>query len=146
MNPQILSVSNPEPQGMISAAEGNVLRLKLPNTWSPSAAVLDELRVIRAELNRTAEAISIPITTLAPEPYELVRDIPAVVQPVGDEFVATFFDANISSSGDSQEEAVANLRSLLLDTFEYLESEPSGALGPEPTRQFGVLRVFLKRI
>lgn len=41
---------------------------------------------------------------------------------------------------------MANLRSLLVDTFEYLESAPSEALGPEPTRQLGVLQVFLKRI
>ena len=88
----------------------------------------------------------IPIATLAPEPYELVRAIPVVVQPAGGEFIAAFFDANISTAGDTQEEAVANLRSLLLDMFEYLESEPPEALGPEPTRQLGVLRAFLTRI
>jgi predicted RNase H-like HicB family nuclease len=111
-----------------------------------SAVVLNEIREIKAELRRRVETILIPIATLAPEPYELVREIPAVVQPAGDEFIATFFDANISTAGDTQEEAVANLRSLLLDMFEYLESEPPEALGPEPARQLGVLRAFLKRI
>jgi predicted RNase H-like HicB family nuclease len=113
---------------------------------SSSAAVWNEIREIKAELTRRVETIVIPIATLAPEPYELVRAIPVVVQPAGGEFIASFFDANISTAGDTQEEAVANLRSLLLDMFEYLESEPPEALGPEPTRQLGVLRAFLTRI
>jgi len=107
--------------------------------------VLDEIRSLRAELTRRTGTILIPITTLAPEPYELMRDIPAVVQPVGDEFIATFFDANISTAGDTQEEAVSNLRSLILDTFEYFDAEAPESLGPEPTRQLGVLRKFLVR-
>jgi hypothetical protein len=109
------------------------------------AIVLEEIRAIKAELSRRVGAILVPITTFAPEPYQLERDILAVVQPMGDEFVATFFDANISTAGETQEEAVSNLRSLILDTFEYLESEPVEALGPEPARQLGVLQTFLKR-
>ena len=61
-------------------------------------------------------------------------------------FIATFFDANISTSGDTEEEAVSNLRSLILDTFEHLESVPREELGPEPRRQLEVLKVFLVRI
>ena len=86
----------------------------------------------------------IPITTLAPEPYRILRDIPAIVEPTTDGFIATFSDANISASGDTPEEAVSNLRSLILDTFEYLVSEPPDSLGPEPARQLAVLRAFLK--
>jgi Arc/MetJ-type ribon-helix-helix transcriptional regulator len=96
-------------------------------------------------LARSTQTALIPITTLAPEPYEILRDIPAVVEPTGDGFLATFFDANISTSGDTDVEAVSNLRSLILDIFEYLDSEPSVSLGPEPARQLAVLRVFLKR-
>jgi len=96
-------------------------------------------------MTRKIGTILVPITTLSPKPYQLLRDIPVIVQPVGDEFIATFFDANIGTAGDTQEEAVSNVRSLILDTFEYFESEPPEALGLEPTRQFGVLRNFLKR-
>ena len=95
-------------------------------------------------LGRGVQAV-VPITTLAPEPYEILRDIPAVVEPAGDGFVATFFDGNISTSGDTEVEAVSNLRSLILDIFEYLDGEPADSLGPEPARQLAVLRVFLKR-
>jgi Arc/MetJ-type ribon-helix-helix transcriptional regulator len=96
-------------------------------------------------LDRGVQAAVVPITTLAPEPYEILRDIPAVVEAAGDGFIATFFDGNISTSGDTEVEAVSNLRSLILDIFEYLDGEPAGSLGPEPARQLAVLRVFFKR-
>ncbi len=95
-------------------------------------------------LARAASTIA-PITTLAPEPLDLVRDISVVVQPVEHGFTATFFDVNISTSGDTQEEAVSNLKSLIVDIFKDLESEPPERLGPEPTRQLNVLRAFLRR-
>ena len=108
-------------------------------------AVLESMEELKAALARRDQTAVIPITTLAPEPYQILRDIPAVVEPAADGFIATFFDANISTSGDSQEEAVSNLRSLILDTFEFLAAEPADSLGPEPARQLAVLRVFLKR-
>src|SRR5260370_31321900 len=86
----------------------------------------------------------IPITVLAPGRYELVKDIPAVLQPVDDGFTATFFDANISSSGDTEEEAVSNLRSLIVQIFEDLEAEAPERLGPEPKRQLEVLRALIR--
>ena len=87
----------------------------------------------------------IPITTMAPEPYKILQSIPVVVEPAAHRFNATFFDANIGTSGDTQEEAFSNLRSLILDTFEYLANEAPEALGLEPKRQLAVLREFLKR-
>mgnify|MGYP001581627087 FL=1 len=90
-------------------------------------------------------AIVVPITTLAPEPFVLLRDVPAVVHSVGDSFVARFFDANIGTSGDTQQEAVTNLKSLMMDIFEDLEAEQPERLGPEPSRQLAVLRAFIRR-
>ena len=112
-----------------------------------AAVELAEASLARGEgvLGRGVQAAVVPITTLAPEPYEILRDIPAVVEPAGDGFIATFFDGNISTSGDTEVEAVSNLRSLILDIFEYLDGEPAGSLGPEPARQLAVLRVFFKR-
>jgi hypothetical protein len=89
------------------------------------------------------QPIIVPLTTLAPEPYELIKPIHIVVQPVEDEFVATFFDANINSSGTTQQEAVANLRELLLDIFDTLSEEAPDQLGKEPARQLAVLREFI---
>jgi predicted RNase H-like HicB family nuclease len=91
-------------------------------------------------------ALSQPEDTMPPGRYESLRDIPAALQPVDDGFTATFFDANISTSGETEEEALSNLRSLIIDIFESLESEPPDRLGPEPKRQLELLRVFIRRI
>jgi hypothetical protein len=47
-------------------------------------------------------------------------------------------------TGDTREEAVANLRLLLVDVFDELESD-EGLLGPNLVRQLAVLRSFIKR-
>ena len=59
--------------------------------------------------------------------------------------IASFFDANIHASGDTEEEAFRNLKSLILDTFDSLSAEPAHRLGPEPTRQLAVLRQFVRK-
>ncbi len=104
-----------------------------------------EFGTVETLLPSGAVPLSIPITTFTPEPYRLEREIPATVQLAPDGFTAAFFDANIATSGETQEEAVSNLKSLILDTFDFLSSEPPEALGPEPARQLAVLRGFLER-
>jgi hypothetical protein len=89
-------------------------------------------------------SVVVPITTLEPEPFDLLHSIPVVVQPTNDGYLATFFDANVGISGDTKEESVANLRLLLVDVFEQLEREEA-QLGPQLVRQLAVLRKFMKR-
>lgn len=89
-------------------------------------------------------SVVVPITTLDPEPFDLLRSIPVVVQPSDDGFQATLFDANIGIVGDTKEEAVANLRVLLVNVFEQLEREEA-RLGPQMVRQLAVLRSFMKK-
>ena len=89
-------------------------------------------------------AVVVPITTLEPEPFDLLHSIPVVVQPTTDGYLATFFDANIGITGDTKEESVVNLRLLLVDVFEELEREEA-QLGPQLVRQLAVLRRFMKR-
>ncbi len=89
-------------------------------------------------------SVVVPIATLDPEPFDMLRSVPVVVQPTADGYLATFFDANIGITGDTKEEAVANLRLLLVDVFEQLEKE-EGQLGLQLLRQLAVLRGFMKR-
>ena len=114
----------------------------------PRLAELQESALNRiVDLNRVVQtpSIMVPISTLAPEPYTLVRDIPCLIQPTDGGFVATFFDANISASGDTQQEALENLKALLVDIFDDLVSEPNDKLGPEPKRQLEVLKTLIRR-
>ena len=85
----------------------------------------------------------VPISTFAPEPFEVVRDFCVVVQ--AEDYVATLFDANVSSSGDTQEEAVANLKDLILMIFRGCEGEADDALGPAMVRQKHALLSLIRR-
>jgi hypothetical protein len=88
----------------------------------------------------------VPLATLDPGRYELERPIPVMLQPSDDGFTATFFDANIGSSGDTEEEAVDNLRTLIIDTFDLLDSTQTEKLGPEPRRRLRLLRSLIRKI
>jgi len=84
------------------------------------------------------------IQTFEPEPYELLRSITVAISEDGDGYMATFYDANISTTGDTEQEAFENLKNLILDVFDSLERERPERLGPEPRRQLAVLRMFLR--
>lgn len=99
---------------------------------------------IIVEPEKDSQSVVVPITTLEPEPFDLLRNISVVVQATDDGYLATFFDANIGMTGDTKEESVANLRLLLVDVFDELERE-EGQLGPQLVRQLAVLRSFMKR-
>ncbi len=84
------------------------------------------------------------ITSFAPEPYSLLYPIEIRIEPAQGSFVAFFFDANISASGDNQQQAFGNLKSLILDVYDSLRAEPPDRLGPEPKRQLAVLESYLE--
>lgn len=87
----------------------------------------------------------VPITTFAPEPFEVLLPMSVVIQSLGDEHLATFFDANINASGETQEEAFANLKDVLLGTFQMLERMDESKLGPGPRHQRAVLTECIRR-
>ena len=89
--------------------------------------------------------IVVPITSFAPEPYDVIRQIIAVVQSSEEGYIAGFFDANVYAFGDTEEEALRNLKSMILDVFDSLSREPDPTLGPEPRRQLAVFREFIVR-
>lgn len=100
---------------------------------------------MEAREQSSGPGLMVPITTFVPEPYEVVRQMVAVVQPSEEGFTASLFDANIHSSGDTEEEAVRNLKSLTLDVYDNLSAEPTENLGPQPRRQLAVLREFIRK-
>ncbi len=93
-------------------------------------------------LERTAPVI-LPVQSLAPEPYEIIKPFHVVVRAEDDEYVASFYDANLAASGESREEAFANLKDTIVATYVILESYEKNQLGPGPTHQLEVLRAFI---
>ncbi len=101
------------------------------------------LKIRCATLERQSP-ILVPIQTLAPEPYELIKPITVVVRFQEEHYIASFFDANISSSGDTHSEAIFNLKDMLISMFDMLEDMDDSQLGPEPLRQKQMLREFIR--
>jgi hypothetical protein len=100
---------------------------------------------LRCEELERHQPTTVPIQSLAPEPYEVVRRIDALVRRSGDSFVASFADANIGASGDTFEEALENLKDMLVVSCEMLYSLSDERLGPEPQHQKAVLREFIRQ-
>lgn len=103
---------------------------------------------LKSQLNALAAAKTriVPIATFAPELYEILKPILVSVQAVEDEFEAGWYDANIHTAGENEEEAVSNLKSLILDYFDDLSKESSEKLGLEPTRQLLVMKQFIQKV
>jgi hypothetical protein len=99
-------------------------------------------RIHRLESMQT---LVVPINTFAPEPYELLKTFFVSVHSIEGGFHAGWFDANIHTTGDNEEEAISNLKSLILDFFDSFSNEPPEKLGPEPTRQLAILKQYLQK-
>jgi predicted RNase H-like HicB family nuclease len=87
----------------------------------------------------------VPIETFAPEPFEVLRPLCVVVQPQDGGYIASLFDANINASGETAQDAVANLKDLMLALYVRLQKEPKERLGKGPARQRAVLQALLRR-
>jgi predicted RNase H-like HicB family nuclease len=98
------------------------------------------------ELSALRRSFLVPIESLEPEPYEILRPFTAVVMEAEGEFEASIFDLGIFSSGETEEEAIANLKETLLDTFDQLNELPDTRLGKGPLRQKGLLNKCVRKV
>ncbi|MGC9994979.1 MAG: hypothetical protein ABSE79_06610 [Terriglobia bacterium] len=97
------------------------------------------------ELGAQRRSFLVPIETLEPEPYELLRPFTAVVTEEEGEFQASLFDLSVFASGDTEEEAIANLKETLLDTVDRLNELPDARLGKGLLRQKNLLNKIVRK-
>ena len=100
-------------------------------------------RIEGIENRLRGRSIVVPIQSLEPWPYDVIRPVQAVVQEEEGAFVASFFDANINASGESQLDAIEMLKDMLASSFRLLLAKES-TLGEEPRRQLAVLKGFIR--
>jgi hypothetical protein len=93
----------------------------------------------------TAGTFLVPIETMDPEPFALRRPVSVVVQASEERYTASLFDANINASGETAQDAVANLKDLMVALLIRLRKEPKERLGKGPARQLAVLEGLLRR-
>lgn len=78
------------------------------------------------------------------EPYEVIVPIPVSIrQDALDDFTASFVGANIAMTGNTLNDAFANLAAHILDVFEMLIEHPQEKLG-RGKQQLEALRQHIK--
>jgi hypothetical protein len=85
------------------------------------------------------------ITTFTPELYEVKKPLPISIYFSGDQYSASFFDANVHTTGENEQEAFENIKSMLLDIFDGMRSRRYEELGPGPRNQLSVLEQFISK-
>jgi hypothetical protein len=88
---------------------------------------------------------AIAITTFAPEPYELLRPISIVIEGQAKGFIASFVEANINASGETEHEAINMVKDTILMAYERLGSKDDKSLGPGPLRQKQILMSLIRQ-
>ncbi len=132
-------------QAVVKAMDTVEVRLRKNSRLNALEARIRELEAKLAEAV-TRECLVVPIISFVPEPFECLKEIKVVVQQVDDEeFTATFFEANVNAGGCHQQEAVANLKNLLLRRLEFLSAQPPEKLGKPLKKQLAVLQEFIRR-
>lgn len=117
----------------------------LPDTLGRFAnRLLEKLGTPTGKPSAGYHSVCVPVNTFGSEPFKILKTIEVTVEPSDTEYVATWYDANLSTSGETTVEAVENLKSLILDVFTLLKKKSIDKLGPEPKRQLAVLSEYLK--
>lgn len=99
----------------------------------------------RIDALQAASSLIVPISTFAPEPFEVAKTIMVVLEFTGDDYNASFVDANVNASGCNEAEAIDNLKENLLSRFAYLDAQPAEKLAKPLQKQIAILREFIRR-
>ena len=82
---------------------------------------------------------------LSVDDVEIVEPIRIQTEHGGeDNYLATVCEANLNASGDTEEEAIANLQDIIVGTHHLLMSISSGRLGPDLLHQREFLKFHLR--
>lgn len=88
----------------------------------------------------TEESVfTIVLTSLGHPEITLRKPITITIERDGEEYVASFLDANIGSGGPTLPLAVSNLQDMILDLYEMHEQNVQRKLGPMMKKQKNVL-------
>lgn len=79
-----------------------------------------------------------------PDTDQTVGEFSAVVRFTGDDYVASFGDANVNATGATVPLAVDNLKDRMLSLYHALAALPANKLGKWPAKQLIVLQSLIR--
>lgn len=103
--------------------------------------ISQQLTELKQEILRLQSLRSyvVSLTTLSAG-FSLKQPIPVTIEGDDENFTATFVEANISASGETESDAIANFKDALVSSYQVLADLPGNQFGPLPARQWEVLR------
>jgi len=111
-------------------------------TMAPGTPSVNVAATTNGVPTRTDQPIPISITNLDHEAYSLAQSVVIGLQESDGEYVASFPEAEMVTSGDTPKEAVEWLKSSIISTFELLSANRA-VLGPLPKRQLQALERYI---
>lgn len=124
-------------------------RARLERRIAKLETEVKDLKAIKRQATQdclpVSRSLAIPISTFAPEPYELSNPIQILIQYSNETFTASFLDANVNASGDTEAEALEEIKYSILNMFDRLVGLDDSKLGPGPRKQKNVLQSLIKR-
>lgn len=129
---------DPEWEDRLSAAVDEITE-KLELTFR-----LNELEYAVEELYKRSASFQVVLRSMKPHGGRLIKDMNIAVRPEEDGWVASFFDANVHASGETEIGAIDNLKSMIVDYLDQLSELPKEALGLEMRRCYEVLSEYLE--
>jgi hypothetical protein len=118
--------------------------LSLENNIRKLTTEMEELKEEIRQLCRTRTFV-VPLTTLAPAPFQIMQQIPVTIEGDGEEFTATFSEASVSGSGDTEAEAIDNFKDALLSNYDLYENMPASKLGKSIAQQWCIIKNVIRR-
>ncbi len=116
-------------------------RMKLTAVPDQLADLRDRVQILERQTKQ--RSIIVPIQDLGPTPVEVTNPILVVAYEEDGVFIASFIDANMNASGETQLDAIEMLKDVIASSFRlFLDKE--AILGTEPRRQLAVLKRFLR--
>lgn len=106
----------------------------------------EQIQEVKSLLLERQDGLHTEITAIDASDLRLLSPIPACIRKAEDGyFTATFFDAGLIGSGQTEIEAFNMLRDMIASTFRlYLASD--GKLGRRAERQLAILRQFIAKV
>jgi predicted RNase H-like HicB family nuclease len=112
--------------------------------YNSHTQIMDMLTKIIAKPLPTRAPFCTFISTLAVSDVSVLKPIPVTVEPEEDgSFVASFFDAGVTSGGDTVRDAIWSLQQMIASSFSVLREMKDAQLGPKMRRERDILLEFL---
>lgn len=112
-------------------------------------ALIRMVEGLKSKLDKLNESIGLvyAISSFVPEPYEPTTAFNIVITGNEDDgFQASFLDANLHAYGETREEALENMKCVILETYHRLREVPDDRLGKSVLRQKRVLSHYVREV